>query len=115
MTCAALGFPFWSTINVILVSLLVGQRQQWTAEGMRALFPALIGWFLFCFFLGILSQAAREVAKYFLGPESPAPRALPSGKNDPSGYSRRWLRRGLDCGDSPKPRPGRFRSFFNPH
>jgi hypothetical protein len=26
---------------------------------------------LFCFFLGILSQAAREVAKYFLGPESP--------------------------------------------
>ncbi len=39
---------------------------------MRALFPALIGWLLFCFFLGILSQAAREVAKYFLGPESPA-------------------------------------------
>ena len=30
---------------------------------MRALFPALIGWLLFCFFLGILSQAAREVAK----------------------------------------------------
>ena len=38
---------------------------------MRALFPALICWLLFCFLLGILSQAAREVAKYFLGPESP--------------------------------------------
>jgi NADH:ubiquinone reductase (H+-translocating) len=33
-----------------------------------------IGWLLFCFFLGILSQAARRVSKYFLGPESP-PRA----------------------------------------
>src|SRR5260370_42414965 len=38
---------------------------------MRALFPALISWLLLCFFLGILSQAARQVAKYFLGPESP--------------------------------------------
>jgi hypothetical protein len=37
---------------------------------MRALFPALIGWLLFCFFLGILSQAARKAAQYFLGPES---------------------------------------------
>jgi NADH:ubiquinone reductase (H+-translocating) len=71
MTCAALGLPFWATINVILLPLVGGQQPQWTAEQMRALFPALIGWLLFCFFLGILSQAAREVAKYFLGPESP--------------------------------------------
>jgi NADH:ubiquinone reductase (H+-translocating) len=72
MTCAALGLPFWATINVILLPLVAGQQPQWTAEEMRALFPALIGWLLFCFFLGILSQAAREVAEYFLGPESPA-------------------------------------------
>jgi NADH:quinone reductase (non-electrogenic) len=71
MTCAALGLLFWATINVILLPLLAGQQPQWTAEEMRALFPALICWLLFCFFLGILSQAAREVAKYFLGPESP--------------------------------------------
>jgi len=72
MTCSALGLLFWVTINVILLPLVAGQQPQWTAEQMRALFPALIGWLLFCFFLGILSQAAREVAIYFLGPESPA-------------------------------------------
>jgi NADH dehydrogenase len=71
MTCAALGLPFWATINVILLPLVAGQQPQWTAEEMRALFPALISWLLSCFFLGILSQGAREVAKYFLGPESP--------------------------------------------
>jgi NADH dehydrogenase len=71
MTCAALGLPFWATINVILLPLVRGQQPQWAAEEMRALFPALICWQLSCFFLGILSQAARELAQYFLGPESP--------------------------------------------
>ena len=71
MTSAALGLPFWAVINVILLPLIAGQKPQWTAEEMRALFPALIAWLLFCFFLGILSQAARKVAQYFLGPESP--------------------------------------------
>src|ERR1700737_1414123 len=72
MTCAALGLPFWATINVILLPLVAGQQPQWTAEKMRALFPALICWLLFSFFLGILGSAVREAAKYFLGPESPA-------------------------------------------
>jgi NADH dehydrogenase len=71
MTCAALGLPFWATINVILLPLLRGQQPQWTAEEMRELFPALICWLLSCFLLGILSQAARELAQYVLGPESP--------------------------------------------
>jgi NADH dehydrogenase len=71
MTCAALGLPFWATINVILLPLVRGQQPQWAAEEMRALFPALICWQLSCFFLGILSQAARELVQYFLGPESP--------------------------------------------
>lgn len=72
MTCAALGLLFWVTINVILLPLVAGQQPQWTVEKMRALFPALICWLLFSFFLGILAQAVRELAKYFLGAESPA-------------------------------------------
>ncbi len=71
MTCAALGLPFWASINVILLPLVRGQQPQWAAEEMRALFPALICWLLSCFFLGILSQAARELAQHFLGSESP--------------------------------------------
>jgi len=71
MTSATLGLSFWALVNVILLPLVAGQKPQWTAEEMRALFPALIGWLLFSFFLGILSQATRKVARYFLGPESP--------------------------------------------
>src|ERR1700751_1984876 len=71
MTCAALGLPFWAAINVVLLPLRAGAEPQWAAAEMRVLFPALIGWLLFCFFLGILSQAARRLSKYFLGPESP--------------------------------------------
>src|ERR1700686_2670539 len=71
MTSATLGLPFWATINVILLPLVRGQQPQWTAEEMRALFSGLICWLLFCFLLGILSQAARELAQYVLGPESP--------------------------------------------
>ena len=71
MTSAVLGLPFWATINVIILPLAAGQKPQWTAEEMRALFPALIGWLLFCFFLGILSQVTRKAAQCFLGPESP--------------------------------------------
>ncbi len=71
MTSATLGLSFWALVNVILLPLVAGQKPQWTAGEMRALFPALIGWLLFSFFLGILSQATRKVARYFLGPESP--------------------------------------------
>src|ERR1700676_1165012 len=65
MTSATLGLTFWATINVILLPLVRGQQPQWTAEEMRALFPGLKCWFLFCFLLGILSQAARESPNTF--------------------------------------------------
>jgi NADH:ubiquinone reductase (H+-translocating) len=77
MTAAALGVPFWATFNVILLPIIRGGKPQWTAEEMRALFPALIGWLLFSFFLGILTQVSRQISKQLLGPELPRRVLLP--------------------------------------
>jgi NADH:ubiquinone reductase (H+-translocating) len=78
MTAAALGVPLWVTINVILLPIIGGREPQWTAQEMRALSPALIGWLLFSFFLGTLTQVARQISKQLLGPESPRRVLLPS-------------------------------------
>jgi NADH:ubiquinone reductase (H+-translocating) len=77
MTAAALGLPLWVTINVILLPIIGAEKPQWTAEEMRALSPALIGWLLFSFFLGTLTQVARQISKQLLGPELPRPVLLP--------------------------------------
>ena len=71
MTCAAFSLPFWASINLIMLPVAAGQVPQWTAEDMRALFPALIGWLLFFVSLGALAQATRRVSVHFFGPESP--------------------------------------------
>src|SRR5260370_3464814 len=73
MTCAALGLPFWATINLILLPMAAGQEPQWTAGDMRSHFPALIGWLLFFLFLGALSQAARRVNEHLIRPATPRP------------------------------------------
>jgi hypothetical protein len=78
MTAAALGVPLWVTINVILLPIIGAEKPQWTAEEMRALSPALIGWLLFSFFLGTLTQLARQISKQLLGPESRRRVLLPS-------------------------------------
>ena len=72
MTTAAFGLPIWGALNVVLLPLLAGQMPQWTAEGMRGLFPALVGWLLFGFALGLLTTGAARLAELLLG-VTPAP------------------------------------------
>jgi NADH dehydrogenase len=76
MTAAAFGLPMWGAINVILLPIFAGYMPQWTAEGMRALFPALVGWLLFGFALSWLTTVVVWLGEEFFGGIAPVPKTV---------------------------------------
>ena len=80
-TAAVLGVPLWGAVSVFALPTVAGRGPQWTAEGMRALFPSLVGWVLAGVVVGSLVPLGQWLAAYFLGPEVVGEPAPPTGEN----------------------------------
>ena len=68
-TAAALALLPWALVNVIALPLFAGQPPQWTATGMRSLFPSLVGWVVGGGVAGVLMHALATFVTWRFGPE----------------------------------------------
>ena len=70
MTGAALGIPLWGLISVIAIPLFSAHMPEWSAEQMRAHFPAIVGWVLYGASLGLVTQGLTDISARIYGPET---------------------------------------------
>ncbi len=70
MAGCALGIPLWILVTCISVPNSTLQAPLFSADSMRSVFPALVGWTLYGCLLGVLTQLFGEIVFRIVGPES---------------------------------------------
>ncbi len=73
MTGASLGVPLWAICSLVLIPLFTAQKPEWGVEGVRAHFPALVGWVSYGALLGLAVQGLNDLADRIFGPEPQPP------------------------------------------